>query len=85
MCDSLIAQYATNDATLLHRRNHVPTKDCRPESRPERNFADERSKKATDPTIFDEQGDKSQTSGSQERDTEIGQFTDKGSPGYSPR
>lgn len=60
-------------------------KDRRPESQPERNTAEEKSSKATDKSQFHEQPPEGQTQGSQERGPEPGHYTDKGSPGYTPR
>ncbi len=56
-------------------------KDKRPESQPERNFADEVSEKATDRTIFDTQGSEGQTRGGNERGPNPGQWYDK-APGH---
>lgn len=60
-------------------------KDKRPQSQPDRNTAGEISEKATDRTIFDEQGPTSQTEGGEERGPEPGQYTDAGSPGQTRR
>lgn len=60
-------------------------KDKRPESRPERNTADEKSRKANDlEGLVDETGG-GQTNGQFERGPEPGQYTDAGSPGQTRR
>ncbi len=61
-------------------------KDKRPESQPDRNTADEVSSKATDSSVFEEQqAEGGQTRGGEERGPEPGQYTQAGSPGYTPR
>ena len=60
-------------------------KDKRPESQPARNTAEEKSRKATEKGIFEEEPGGSQTEGSEERGPDPGQYTDKGSPGYLGR
>lgn len=63
----------------------MATRDRRPESQPERNTADEKSRKATDPNVFDDQAQEGQTPGSETRGPDPGQYTDRGSPGYQGR
>jgi hypothetical protein len=60
-------------------------KDKRPESRPDRNTADEKSRKANDLEGFADETGEGQTGGQFERGSEPGQYTDAGSPGQTRR